>query len=288
MPDSASSLGKVFVSYSHRDKQWLDRLRVHLKPLERESVFDTWDDTRIAAGQAWRAEIEAAIQSASAAVLLVSKDFLASDFIAENELPPLLEAAQSRGLTILPVILSPCRFEQTKSLSELQSVNSPSRTLIEMTEAEQDRVFVQLSDLIHAALLRPATEMRNKIQQMFREVDHEFEPQYRKTDSDPSLSRVDKDYFLGMWQIANIDKKRGIVLDELTELDRRYANERIRRDQAGEKDSVSDKTLHNLQRKFLQEELQRLSQKRDQINEPIKARADEGLKNLQNILKSKK
>src|SRR5205085_5197169 len=123
--DPLVNLGKVFVSYSHQDKQWLDRLRTHLKPLEREGVFDIWDDTRIEAGGKWRSEIQKAIKAASVAVLLISSASLASDFITEVELPALRQAAKDRGVTILLVILNPCRFEQTKNLRDLEAVNSP-------------------------------------------------------------------------------------------------------------------------------------------------------------------
>ena len=70
----------VFISYSHADRKWLERLQVHLRPLIRDSIADIWDDTRIKPGDSWQLEIRKALESASVAVLLISADFLASEF----------------------------------------------------------------------------------------------------------------------------------------------------------------------------------------------------------------
>jgi hypothetical protein len=120
---------RVFISYSHADRRWLERLQVHLRPLTRDSIADIWDDTRIKAGDTWRIEIRKALEAASVAVLLISADFLASDFVQSEELPALLKAAEERGLLILQVIVSPSRFERTK-LGQLQSVNPPTEPLV--------------------------------------------------------------------------------------------------------------------------------------------------------------
>jgi cell division protein FtsZ len=83
---------------------------------------------------------------------LVSADFLASDFISEDELPPLLEKAERDGAIILPVVISPCRFVETRNLSQFQAVNDPAKPLLDQSKADQERVFLNLSKVIEQAL----------------------------------------------------------------------------------------------------------------------------------------
>src|SRR5690606_7893081 len=120
---------KIFISYSHRDKSYLDRLMVHLRPLQKQGLIDAWADTRLQAGDKWKKEIESALKESRVAILMISADFLASDFIIDNELPPLLHAAESKGTRIIPVILKPCRFLREKNLCEFQAVNLPDEPM---------------------------------------------------------------------------------------------------------------------------------------------------------------
>jgi hypothetical protein len=145
---------QVFVSYSHADSEHLLRLKVHLRPFERKGQVDLWADTKIKTGQKWRAEIEGALDRAAVAVLLVSADFLASDFVVENELPPLLKAAQEEGVTILPVILKPCAFNATKEISQFQAANAPSNPLISLDEAEREAIWVMVAEAVSEAVER--------------------------------------------------------------------------------------------------------------------------------------
>jgi hypothetical protein len=152
---------KVFISYSHRDTDWLERLQVHLRPLMRESTIEVWDDTQIRPGAAWRDEIRAALANAKVAILLISADFLASDFIASEELPPLLAAAKDEGAIILPLIVSPSRFTRTESLSRYQAVNDPVKPLVSMTKGEQEKVLDGVAERIESAI--GAQELRAKL-----------------------------------------------------------------------------------------------------------------------------
>lgn len=149
MASSPSTRTKVFISYSHADQEWLERLRRHLKPLVREGL-DCWDDTHIQPGEDWQREIRTALDTAQVAVLLISADFFASDFIDETELPPLLAAAQAKGVRILPVILSASRFTRNPSLAHFQAVNSPDRPLDGMSRAEQEEILDRLAQTIEA------------------------------------------------------------------------------------------------------------------------------------------
>ena len=96
---------RVFVSYSHLDKEWLDKLREFLHPDIRNGRIDYRDDRNIEPGDKWYEELVDYIVHARVAVLLVSPNFLASGFIMEKELSLILEA-ESQGLTILWVPLS--------------------------------------------------------------------------------------------------------------------------------------------------------------------------------------
>lgn len=137
----------IFISYSHTDKQWLNLLKDHLNVLMKYSdniVY--WDDSKLKGGDKWKKEIAEAIERANVAILLVSTDFLTSDFISTDELPPLLRKAEEAGTRILPLIVSPCDYD-ISDLEEFQAINSPDKTLADMAgdEASIRRVFLSLT-----------------------------------------------------------------------------------------------------------------------------------------------
>ena len=138
----ASRRDQVFLCYSHADADWLDRLRTHLRPLERQGRFPIWHDREIRPGAKWRDEIRTALDRARVAVLLVSPDFLASDYIAERELPEILRAAKDEGVRILWIPVRPSGARWT-DLEGIQAVGDPKRALSRMTEPEVDEALVK-------------------------------------------------------------------------------------------------------------------------------------------------
>ncbi len=142
---------KVFISYSHEDLVWLRKLQVHLKPLERRGLLKYWDDTKINTGTKWRDEIKNALNSAKIAILLVSSNFLASDFICDNELPLLLKASKDKGVLLFSIILTPCKIAFSLSeLEQFQTLNPLNKPLSKMKNDEQDETLDRLlSDIMN-------------------------------------------------------------------------------------------------------------------------------------------
>ena len=133
---------KVFVSYSRKDIDFLNEIKIHFKPFSDRIEF--WDDSKIEPGQKWKTEIENALAETKVGILLVSANFLASDYIAENELPPILNAAEKDGAVILTVILKPCLFEEFNNLNQYQTLNPPNKPIVKMSEVEREEIYVNL------------------------------------------------------------------------------------------------------------------------------------------------
>jgi hypothetical protein len=139
--------GQVFISYSHQDNRFLDDLLTQLKPYLRRGTVTAWSDKQIEPGSAWFDKIKAALAKTSVAVMLVSPDFLASDFIEEHELGPLLKEAAAGGVKILWVLIRDCSWRETP-LKAYQSVLPPEKPLAGMSKAKRDTAWRRICETI--------------------------------------------------------------------------------------------------------------------------------------------
>ena len=128
MPD-AGAPPAIFISYSHVDEKWKERLVKQLKVLELEGALEVWDDRRIAAGDDWLPAITQEMERAKVAVLLISADFLTSKFIRSTEVPAVLARRQTGGLRVIPLIVHPCPWQAVPWLSAIQCRPKDGRPL---------------------------------------------------------------------------------------------------------------------------------------------------------------
>jgi hypothetical protein len=177
----------IFISYSRADKNCLERVKVHLKPIEREHNVIVWNDTKLRSGEKWRPAISKALASAKVAILLVSADFLASDFVITNELPALLRAAGKEGLIILPVIVSRCSFSFSP-LNQYQTVNDPGNPLDSMVGGQAEEVFYKLFERVYEIFV-PATSPRTTDKRTAGKTQKTRKPASVKVPAKPALAK---------------------------------------------------------------------------------------------------
>lgn len=148
----------LFISYSHQDSEWLERLRKNLSVLEQQGLIDIWDDGELRPGEKWAPQIEEALDRCVGAVLLVSPDFLLSPFITGVELPSLLSAADKgdkKKIFWIHVrrsdVFDNDKFKEIVAYQSL--LDDPRKPLSDYNDVDKKKAFDKIADEIRAAVL---------------------------------------------------------------------------------------------------------------------------------------
>ncbi len=140
---------KVFISYAHKDESFKDDLLTVLDPLARKCILEIWHDRKIEAGDEWRREIEAAMNECDMALLFISKNFLASTFVQDKELPRLLQRRKEAGLHVVPIIIGPCMWESEPVLADLQALPRDAKPVNSFRKGyARDRVWIEIATAV--------------------------------------------------------------------------------------------------------------------------------------------
>jgi hypothetical protein len=96
---------RIFCSYAHEDEVYVRALRTSLRPLERQGLIEWWHDREIIPGQEWREAIDENLQAADIILLLISPDFMASDFAYEEEMQRAITRHERGEASVIPIIV---------------------------------------------------------------------------------------------------------------------------------------------------------------------------------------
>src|SRR5918911_1497888 len=111
---------RIFCSYAHEDEGHLDELRTSLRGLERQGLIEWWHDREIVPGWEWEEDIDKNLRTADVVLLLVSRHFMASDYVYEKEISVAVKRHKRGEARVIPVILSPADWEWA-SFGKLQA-----------------------------------------------------------------------------------------------------------------------------------------------------------------------
>lgn len=132
---------KVFFSYSHKDEALRDDFATHLSLMKRKGVIEAWHDREITAGAEWANEIDDNLNAADLILLLVSANFLASDYCYDIEMQRAMERHEAREARVITIILKPTDWSDAP-FAKLQALPKNAKPIT--TWQDQDEAFLNV------------------------------------------------------------------------------------------------------------------------------------------------
>ncbi|MCK5308184.1 MAG: TIR domain-containing protein, partial [Zetaproteobacteria bacterium] len=172
----SSDAVEVFFSYSHLDEDMRDELEKHLSILKRNGVITTWHDRKINAGNEWEGEIDEHMESAHIILLLISSNFMASDYCYDTEMERAIERHDAGEACVIPIILHPL-YWKIAPFAKLQALPTDAKAV--STWSNQHEAFANITSGIHAAIkkLNPTSSNRRRKSKIWN-IPHRKNPNF--------------------------------------------------------------------------------------------------------------
>ncbi len=143
---------EIFFCYAHEDEEHGKRLEKHLKALKRQGIIDMWHDRMISAGADWNREIDRHLNTAKIILLLVSPDFMSSDYCYSQEMLRAMERHEQGDARVIPVIVRPV-YWQGAPFGKLQALPTDANAIISRDWPHLDEAFFDVAEGIRKAAL---------------------------------------------------------------------------------------------------------------------------------------
>src|SRR6266446_8502742 len=143
---------KIFCCYAHEDEALLNKLKTHLRPLQRQGLIDVWYDRDISAGTEWEQEIKQHLNTAQIILLLVSPDFMDSDYCYSIEMKRAIERHARGEATVIPVIVRPV-YWHGEPLGKLQALPTDGKPVTSSDWHDPDRAWYDVTNGIYKVVM---------------------------------------------------------------------------------------------------------------------------------------
>lgn len=134
---------EIFFSYSHRDEELRDELEKHLSILERLGLISTWHDRKIGSGNEWKGQIDSHLNSSNIILLLISPDFLSSDYCYDIEMHRAIERHDLGEARVIPVILRPVDWKGAP-FGKIQALPTNAEPVTSKNWSSLDEAFLDI------------------------------------------------------------------------------------------------------------------------------------------------
>jgi internalin A len=126
----------IFVSYAHKDEALREELGTHLGMLKRQGLIEDWHDRKILPGSRWAIQIDEELKRSQVILLLVSADFISSDYCYGIEMDEAMKKEAEGEACVIPIIVRPCEWQQA-SFGALQALPKDGRPITTWTNADE-------------------------------------------------------------------------------------------------------------------------------------------------------
>jgi len=207
---------KIFCCYAHEDEPLLRKLKSHLKPLQREGLIDLWYDRDISAGTEWEQEINRHLIEAQIILLLVSPDFMDSDYCYSIEMKRALERHERGESRVIPIILRPVDWQDV--LGKLQALPTDGTPVIDRRWHTSDEALysvaqgirkvveeltLQSPDISSGAVVQmPKPELLETPESVIQQQTRKPEPLVTPEDDSWHCIRTFTGHIRGVWSVA--------------------------------------------------------------------------------------
>lgn len=160
---------KLFISYSHKDERFKDQLTTHLTSLKRRGIVNEWHDRKLIAGEEWDKVIKQELLDSDIILLLISADFLASNYCYDIEIKKAMERHEQGEAKVIPIIVRPCDWKDLP-FSKIQGLPKDGKAL--STWADIDEGYLNIIEGIKAGI--PTKEVSTKIGDAIKSEECDF------------------------------------------------------------------------------------------------------------------